>query len=65
MFYWLKSRLSEALLLALMLLCVTPVVADDLGEFILTLIKNTPEQPLTEGAMLLLTRDLGWYEKHM
>ncbi len=65
MFYWLKSRLSEALILSFILFCSAPVVADDLGEFILTSIKKTPEQPLTEGAMLLLTRDLGWYEKHM
>ncbi|MDF1527870.1 MAG: PKD domain-containing protein, partial [Sedimenticola sp.] len=60
-----KSRLTEALILSLMLFCSVPVVADDLGEFILSSIKKQPEQPLTEGAMLLLTRDLGWYEKHM
>ena len=65
MFHRFQCRLAAAVLLPLLFLFALPVKADDLGQFILDSVKSHPEQPLTEGAMLLLTRDLDWYGKHM
>ncbi len=39
--------------------------ADELGEFILNRIRLNPNDTYSEAALLLMTRDLGWYEKNM
>ena len=39
--------------------------SDALGEFLLSRVKASPEVAYPDAVLLLLTRDLGWYEKNM
>ncbi len=57
---WLMSLLS-----VLFLLLPQAARADGLGEFLLREIKANPQAAHSDAALLLLSRDLGWYEKHM
>lgn len=56
---WLVSLLSFLFLLP------QASRADDLGEFLLREIKANPQAVHSDAVLLLLSRDLGWYEKHM
>lgn len=49
------------------LFLVFPLTArsDELGEFLLKEIKANPGGTYSDAALLLVTRDLGWYEKNM
>jgi len=59
-----NSLLALACLLSILLpITETPVAADDLGEHILKAVLSN--QTPSDGALLLLTRDLKWYEQNM
>lgn len=57
---WVFSLLS-----IVCLLLPQPAWADALGEFLLREIKSNPGVVHSDAPLLLLSRDLGWYEKHM
>ena len=57
---WLFSLLS-----VFFLLLPPAAQSDELGEFLLKEIKTNPSGAYSEAALLLMTRELGWYEKNM
>ena len=58
-------RLVFATMAILFLVFPLTAQSDELGEFLLKQITANPDAPCSEATLLLITRDLGWYEKHM
>ncbi len=58
-------RWASSLLCFFFLLFPVTARCDALGEFLLKEIKAKPNAAYSEAVLLLITRDLGWYEKNM
>jgi len=58
-------RLLFSLLSVFFLTLPLTAQCDPLGEFLLKEIKAKPSAAYSDAALLLITRDLGWYEKNM
>ena len=54
-----------AIFVSILTFLVSPLLADELGMHLLSAIEKNPKGNYSDATLLLLTRDLGWYEKNM